>query len=201
MSETLRPFCSSPAARAAFDAWRTRVEALGIVLSSGDTYLVGQLAARQLRYEDLQQRVELEQDAGMRLRLVESERRASVAFQAALEVLDRALHGRVAEAEEQPVVPAAVAGGARVLRMPARPKAGSGLAKRLKGPEAVQGRILLALSRADGPLTRVQLRKRVPGDETTFLRTLAALVESGEIARSGAGVRGRPHVYASRAAS
>jgi hypothetical protein len=193
--ETPSPFCRSRRARACFSAWRQRLEALGAELSQADLYVVGVVSHREAGLEELQVEIRRTRDLGLRLKLVEAARRASLAFQNGLELLERTFGARV-QAEPAALPVAVGAGGGRVMQFPSpgRPHV---LAPRLKGPAAVRARLVTAIAnaeRAGRPATK-DLLLGTQGDRQTILRVLGELVRSGEVRREGRGTRGSSFRY------
>ena len=88
--------------------------------------------------------------------------------------------------EEEQARPLAVAAGTKVLAMPARKHTAS---------MAAGDRIKAALARAKRPLTKPEIRKRVPGDAQAFLGALKRLHAFGEITRKGRGVNRSPFKF------
>ena len=100
-----RPFCGSdPAAVACFQFWRSRLEALGVVLDEADLRVVGLVASRETRLEQLAAAVAGELDGGTQLRLVEAERKAWADVVAAFDLVERTFGAVVAEAVARPVL-------------------------------------------------------------------------------------------------
>ena len=194
MSDRKVPFCASPRARACFEAWRARLEGLGVELGDADAYPIAIAASREAALDELQAEVRRTRDLGLKLKLIEAARRASIAFQVAMELIERTFGARVGTVAALPV---AVGGGsARVIPMPLRPP--DRLAPRNKGEAAVRARLLTAIANAEAagrPPTKDALAAGVQGDSGTILRVLSALVHSGEVRRLGRGSKGSPYRY------
>lgn len=187
MTRPSRPFCSDPDAARCFDAWVKRLEDLGLELNPADLYAIGLLASREANLEAL--RADLATAAPkLRVKLEQAEARAARAFGAALDRGERIFGPRVVETEERHLA-AAVGGEGRVLRLvhdhEPRPA--------MRGQDALAARILAAL--AGERLTKVELRKRVHGGQSEFLRALKELIEAGSVLREGRGRRGYPATY------
>jgi hypothetical protein len=183
-----RPFAGDRSTAAAFERWLAVLAEQAVEVGPALRYIVGAVAAAETAFAEAHGARVGEKDAAARVRLLESERRLSAAFLAALGRLEDAA-GQAGEVEVE--LPRAVTvGGANVIPMPARePRAG-----RCLGASAVRGRIVAAL-RKGGRMTKDRLRERVAADDQAFLRALAALIETGEVRRSGRGVKGNPYRY------
>ncbi len=195
---TDRPFVAGDRdAEAAFDRWRARLDAAGVEFDNAGAalHVVGLLASREVALERLRRAVRAERTVNKRLRLIAAERRAAGDFRLALEHADRVFGAlAVPEAEEVAAAGAVAVNGARVIPMPLR-EVPAIVARRGKAPQAIAQRILAALNASGRALTKVELRKRVPGDAGTFLRELKAMEKSGSIKRSGRGTKGDPFRY------
>ncbi len=193
--KALRPFCPSAKAAKALAAWTSRLEGLGIELAEADRYVIAVVASREAALEDLQVELKLTRDLGLRLKIHEAARRASLAFAAGLELLERTFGARVGSVGVQPI---AVGGGsARVIPMPLH-LAGKPVSPKNKGAAAVEARLLTAISRAEQagrPTTREALIGSVRGDKNTVLRMLRELVASGRVRKIGRGSKGNPYRY------
>jgi hypothetical protein len=180
--QAARPFCSSRAAAAAFDAWVTRLEALGLTLADADRYVVGLLASREALLEGLGAELRRERDSGRRLRLVSAERLAALDMAKALDLAERTFGGAVAEEE-----PARATGtDGRVLAF---------AAPTLRGLGAHAQRIASVVGKSPRPLTHAQLRQAIAGSEGDFREGLRSAVKAKAIARRGRGKKGSPYVY------
>jgi len=159
----------------------------GIEVMAALRYVVGAVAAAETALSEAHRARVRAKDAGDRVRFAEAERRLSAGFLAALSRLEDAA-GEAGAAEVE--LPRAVAvGGGNVIPMPGR-----GRAPRHSGPSIVRSRIVAYL-RKGGRMTKDELRSRVSADDQAFLRALAGLRESGEVRRTGRGVKGNPHRY------
>ena len=176
------PFCKTAAARAAFGAWRKRLEALGVELADADRYVVGLLASREARLDELTGDLARCKDESRRLRLVAAERLAAGDMQRALELVHRTYGAAEADEQEAGVLQAATGTHGRVVAF--RQRGGLGpLAQRL------------AAAVAGGALTKAELRRRVRGSQGQFLDGLREALADGAIRRTGTGRRGRPFKY------
>ena len=180
-----RPFCSTKPAREAFDRWRTRLDSLGVELGEADGYLLGLLATREARLEELAaELVRSKDDMTLRLRLVAAERMAAQDMARALDQAERHFGSRV---EAMPAQAVATGTGGRVVSFPT-PAPGT--------PASVTGqRIVAVLARSRKALTKAELRRRVPGNQGDFLRGLREAEQTGAAAKDGAGTRSRPFRY------
>lgn len=188
VSAKARPFCSDAAAGACFDAWVKRLEGLGIELQESDGYVIGLLASREVRLEQLAHAVAIERDGSVQLRLVSAERLAAQDMARALDQAERVFGASVAEgaAVEQREAVSATGTDGRVLPFASK---GSGLSP-------VSQRIAAVVAKASRPLTKDALRRRVSGSEDDFLRGLREAVAAGAVVRSGLGRKGAPYLYA-----
>ncbi len=194
VTEPAAPFCPSAQARRAAAAWAARLEALGVQLAEADRYVVAIVASREAALEDLQLQLKRTREVGLRLRIHEATRRASLAFAAGLELLERTFGARVGGV----ALPVAVGGGtAKVL--PLVPLRIAGRATpRNKGAAAVEARLLAAIGRAERagrPPSKGALCAAVRGDSGTVLRVLNQLVSSGQVRKIGRGSKGNPFRY------
>jgi hypothetical protein len=177
--------CITPAERAAFSAWRARLEALGLELGEADDYVLGLLACREVRLRDLT-RVVARSKGSDKLRAIAAERMASADFAKALDMAERLFGARAGEQEQEQAVVATGTAGGRVVPFRA--------ASPTKAGPVAQQRIVAAL--APGMvLTKAELRKRVPGAQGAFLAGLKAAVTAGAIVREGQGTKSRPYRY------
>jgi hypothetical protein len=173
------PFCATPAAVAAFKRWRARLEAASVQLGEPDAYVVGLVASREARLEELSGELARCKRPERRLRLLQQERLAAADMQKALDLLDRTYGGAATEA----AAPVRATGtGGRVVAFPQR-----GL-----GPMAQR---IVAAADKGVALTKAQLRERIRGSQGDFLRGLREALAVGALARGGAGSRTRPYVY------
>lgn len=172
-----RPFCADDPAAITFDRWLARFKALGLELGDADRLLVGLLASREANLADLRRRLAGEGHPEMRLKVGQHERAAAADFARTLELCERLLGARIGDE-----APSAVSLPPNVVRF----RSGSADAR-------ARQRILAAL--AAGPLTRLELRRRAPGDASAFLRGLKALVGEGAVVVRGVGRRGDPKRY------
>lgn len=192
---TAFPFCEDTLARSCADWWLAHLEGLGIEIGGADRFVIGLLASREANLRGLRVALALAEVPGDRLALLAAESRAARDFAAALDKGEAVFGARAAAAVS--TLPMAVGESGRdrgrVLAMPERP--GLKLASRGRGAQAVAERILAALARAAGPLTKAELRRGVTGDATAFLRALPDLVVEGRVSTTGAGRRGNPRRY------
>jgi hypothetical protein len=175
------PFCTTPAAKRAFAAWQKRLEALGVELGEPDTYLVGLIASREARLEELAGELARCKDEGRRLRIVAAERLAAGDMAKALDQAERVFGPRVAEGAPA-IRKAAHEGGSSIVPFPTR-----------AGSMAGQ-RIVVALTKG-GPMRKEALRKLVPGNQGDFLRGLKEAMASGAVVREGTGTKTAAFVY------
>lgn len=189
MTEPLRPFCASdPAAREAFDGWVERLRAVGVEVGEADAFIVGLLAVRTARLEQLSRAIAAEADGATQLKLVEAERRAAAAVQASLDHLERAL-GVAAAAEAPAQLRATGTSG------PAPGRVISFAVSSAKPKSALGQRLAAAVARSAAPLTMAALRRSVAGSEGDFRRALRDALACGAVRREGSGTKGRPFVY------
>ena len=174
------PFCTTPGAVAAFKRWRARLETAGVELGEPDAYVVGLVASREARLEELAGELARCKRPDRRLRLLQQERLAAGDMQKQLDLLERTYGGAVTEAAA-PVGAAGTTSG-RVVPFPQR---------RLG---ATAQRIVAAAAKG-GVLTKTQLRERVRGSQGDFLRGLREALAIGALAREGPGSRARPYLY------
>ena len=186
---TLRPFCSTAAAVAMFDAWVLRLESQGCELNDADRYVVALLATREADLETVRRDLAAEADVKARLALLAAEDRLCRAFGAALDRAERTFSGRMA-GEGEIELPQAAGEGRRMLRIVPTPAPSGGAAAQ----ERMQKRILEAL---DGgvTLTKAALRSSVRGGQKEFLAALRLLVSNGCVKTSGRGRRNYPKTY------
>ena len=184
-----RPFCDSdPAAVVCFDRWVKRLEALGVELGEADRYVVGVVASREARLEQLAAAVSSASDGALQLQLVQAERLAAQDVGRGLDLLERtfgASVGEVAVEEREAVSVSATGTDGRVLAFAAR-----------GGLSPVAQRIAATCARSSRPLTKDALRRRVSGSQDDFLRGLKEAVGAGGVVRTGVGKKGRPYLYA-----
>ena len=183
-----RPFCGAdPAAVQCFDAWVRRLEGRGVELGEADRYVVGIIASREARLEQLAAAVSSAVDGALQLQLVAAERLAAQDVARGLDLLERTFGGSVGEVavEERQAVGATGTDG-RVLPFASK---GAGLSP-------VAQRIAAVVSKTSSRLTKDALRRRVPGSEDDFLRGLREAVAAGTVVRSGLGRKRHPYLYA-----
>jgi len=176
-----RPFCGDAAAARAFDGWVGRLESQGVELNDADRLLVGLVASRQANLEALRRAIGR---AGIdrRLALEIAEDRAARAFGAAMDRAERVFGPRIVD-EAAVSLPAAVGEG---------PRGRLALVPRRVG--AVEARILATLE-GGVRLSKTELRARVAGGQSEFLRALRELVADGRVVREGLGRRNHPKRY------
>ena len=185
----IRPFCAGDREREkAYEGWMARLERAGFEATEADAFVIGLVASREVKLERLRKLLQKAKQPVDVLRIGEAERRAAGDLRATLEFLERAVGERLdegaVEAGEEKL--AVVGGGRKVLAMPARKHTAS---------MAAGDRIKAALARAKRPLTKPEIRKRVPGDAQAFLGALKKLHATGEITRKGRGVNRSPFRY------
>ena len=190
-AEASRPFCGAdPAAVACFDGWRGRLEGLGVVLDEADLRVVGLVASRETRLEQLAAAVAGELDGGAQLRLVEAERKAWADVVAAFDLVERTFGGVVAEAVARPAALRATGTSGPAPRVLAF--AGASDTK----PRTTTGqRIAAAVCSSSAPLTFAGLRRAVKGSQNDLRAGLRDALACGAIRREGRGSKGRPYLY------
>lgn len=172
------PFCATPAAIEAFEKWYARIEAIGVELGEADHYVIGLVASREARLQELSEALATCKTQRRRLQLVQAERMAAQDMAKALDLVERT-YGGAGEVEKTAQVAATGTGGARVVPF--------------RGPSATAQRILAAARTS--PLTKAELRRRVKGSQNDFLRALREALAAGELVREGAGSKARPYRY------
>ncbi len=177
------PFCTTAAAREAYEGWTTRLVALGVELGEPDLFLVGLLASREARLTELARDLAECKDQGRVLRIIAAERLAAGDMARALDQAERIFGSRVTDAVPETVRKAA---GSSVVAFPGKPTSKTGQ------------RIVTALEKK-GPLRRDALRRAVPGNQGDFLRGLKEAVGSGAVVREGVGTKTAPYRYRARA--
>jgi len=181
-----RPFCATAEACARFDAWCSRLRGLGVELADTDLELVGVIASRQARLAALGEELAREADPDRRLRIGAAERMAALDVLKALDAAERAWGGVAVEGEAEPaVVQRTGTDDGRVVPF------------RAPGLGVVAQRVAAAVAKA-GPLTKGELRRRVPGAQGAFLRGLREALAAGAVVREGDGRKGRPFKYRTR---
>lgn len=183
MSEA--PFATTPAAKRAFAAWQKRLADLGVELGEPDLFLVGLIASREARLEELSADLAECKDEGRRLRIIAAERLAAGDMAKALDQAERVFGARVTEGLPETVKRAAESGGS-VVAFPQRPR-------------TVTGQRIVVQLQKGGPMGKDALRKAVPGNQGDFLRGLKEAVKVGAVLMEGTGTKSRPFTY--RAAS
>jgi hypothetical protein len=174
-----------------FDRWKARLEALGIEVQEADGYVLGLLASREARLEELVLDLRRERDPSRRLRVVACERLAAADMGKALEYAEKVFGASLSEPGETQVhgeqeLTGTGTDGARVLAFEPAPTRALGV---------VAGRIVAALSKAARPLTRAALRRCVAGSEDDFGRALREVIAAGVVKRQGSGKKARPFTY------
>lgn len=173
----------TPAERAAWRAWRARLEGLGVQLSDAGGYVLAVVAVRQTRLRELTAAVANARKQSDKMRMIEAERKASAAFAQALDLAERTFGAAVGE---EAVAVAATGTTGRVVEFPR--------AAPMKARATAAQRIVAALN-GGRSLTKAELRRRVPGAQGVFLAGLAQAVERGDIVREGPGSKSRPYHY------
>jgi len=182
---TVRPFCSTPAAIAAFERWRSRLELAGVILAEPDLYVLGLASRAETRLEELGAELAQCKDAGQRLRLLEAERKAAIDVARSLDHLERVFGAAAVQEKARPVrAQATGTEGARVIAF-----------QRQRGLSMTAQRIVAVARKAGVALTRTQLRQRTVGSEPDFLAGLRQALDSGALRREGSGTRGKPYMY------
>jgi hypothetical protein len=174
------PFCTTPPAIEAFGKWYARIENLGVELGEADDYIIGLVASREARLQELAVALAACKSARRRLQLGQAERMAAQDMSKALDLVERT-YGGAGEVEKTAQAAATGTGGAHVV--PFRPAGLSPTAQRI-----------VAAVRA-APLTKSELRRRVKGAQGDFLRGIKDAIAAGELLREGAGSKARPYRY------
>jgi hypothetical protein len=178
--------CVTRAERAAFAAWRGRLEDLALELGPADEYVVAVIAVREVRLRELTRAVARARKQTEKLRAIAAERMASADFAKALDMAERLFGARVGEEIQEEALGATGTAGTRVV--PFIP------AGRMKARTVAGQRIVAVLGRGVA-LTKAELRRRVPGAQGAFLAGLKEAVASGAVKREGEGTKARPFRY------
>lgn len=173
------PFCTTRAAKAAYAGWWARLEGAGVELGEPDTFLVGLIASREARLQELAHALAKCKDESHRLRIVAAERLAAGDVARVLDQAQRVYGPRAVEGV--PSIRKAAAGSS-VVAFPLRPGSVTGQ------------RIVVALTKG-GPMRKDALRVAVPGNQGDFLRGLKEAVASGAVTREGTGTKTAPFHY------
>jgi hypothetical protein len=174
------PFCTTPIAKRAYAGWTERLEALGVELGEPDTFLVGLLASREARLQELARDLARRKDESRRLKIISAERLAAQDMAKALDQAERIFGSRVTE--DVPEAVRKAMGKASVVPFPKRPGSVTGQ------------RIVVALTKA-GALRKDALRRAVSGSQGDFLRGLKEALQSGAVVREGSGTKIAPYTY------